>query len=103
MIAALFSLRNILEVIDEPDNSYPSRIYTSDSSVLMANLYLMGSEPPFTRLTNWPLTLPTALWPSCAIPLSNHVTGTIEPACMPTSRHPGSPVDEGETFIWSGL
>jgi len=98
VIAAPFSLRTIFEVMDEPDNSYPYRIYTSDSSVLMANLYLMERRTAFhpidelaTDLANGDVAAYTFIEPRYGDDLNAGLNAN--------SQHPDFAVDEGEAFI----
>ena len=98
MIAAPFSLRTIFEVMDEPDNSYPYRIYTSDSSVLMSNLYLMGRRTVFhpidelaTDVANGDVAAYTFIEPRYGDNLNVGLNAN--------SQHPDFAVDEGEAFI----
>jgi phospholipase C len=99
-ILAPLKLKTIFEVMDDPNNPYSFRIYTSTpgGSILLSNLYLIHHQDGFhsydefrSDCAHGDLPAYTFIEPRYDDDLANGV--------FANSQHPDFPVDEGEALI----
>jgi phospholipase C len=98
VIAAPATLHTIFEAMDEPGNPFTYRIYSSGSSVLMANLYLIERQSVFHPYSDFANDCAKGDLPAYTF-VEPSYDDNLAAGTYATSQHPDFPVDEGEGLI----
>jgi phospholipase C len=99
-ILAPLKLKTIFEVMDDPDNNYSFRIYTSTTggSVLLCNLYLIHHQDGFHSYDEFRSDCAKGDLPAYTF-IEPRYDDDIANGLFANSQHPDFPVDEGEALI----
>ncbi len=99
-ILAPLKLKTIFEVMDDPDNPYSFRIYTSTTggSVLLSNLYLIHHQDGFHSYDEFRSDCAHGDLPAYTF-IEPRYEDDISNGLFANSQHPDFPVDEGEALI----
>lgn len=99
-ILAPLKLKTIFEVMDDPNNPYSFRIYTSTTggSVLLSNLYLIHHQDGFHPYDEFRSDCAHGDLPAYTF-IEPRYEDDISSGLFANSQHPDFPVDEGEALI----
>lgn len=99
-ILAPLKLKTIFEVMDDPNNPYSYRIYTSTAggSMLLSNLYLIHHQDGFHSYDEFRRDCAHGDLPAYTF-IEPRYDDDIVNGVFANSQHPDFPVDEGEALI----
>jgi len=99
-ILAPLKLKTIFEVMDDPNNRYSFRIYTSTvgGSILLSNLYLIHHQDGFHSYDEFRSDCAHGDLPAYTF-IEPRYDDDIANGVFANSQHPDFPVDEGEALI----
>lgn len=99
-ILAPLKLKTIFEVMDDPDNPFSYRIYTSTAggSILLSNLYLIHHQGGFHPYSEFRSDCAHGDLPAYTF-IEPRYDDDVANGLWANSQHPDFPVDEGEALI----